>query len=68
MVLYIFPAGYKVISPTSTPVIMFLTTLDHLPVQTICFRLLFHLLVSLWNSLQDYVKSFSSLFLAHVSH
>ena len=41
---FIFSLGIlcKVIS--LTPVIMFLTILDHLLVQTICFRLLFHLL------------------------
>ena len=69
MVPYIFPLGIlcKVIS--LTPVIMFVTTLDHLLVQTICFCLFVPSVVSLWNSLPDHVKvSPLSAFKAHVSH
>ena len=49
---------------------MFLTTLDHLPVQTTgyLFSSFVPFVVSLWNSLQDYVEVSPLCFLAHVSH
>ena len=68
MVLYIFPLGIlcKVIS--LTPVIMFLTTLDHLLVQTICFHLLFHLLFLCGIAYETMLKFPHFLFLRLMYH
>ena len=66
MVLYIFPLGilYKVIS-----VIMFLTILDHLPIQTICFHLLFYLLFLCGLAYRMMLRFLHFLFYkAYVSH
>jgi len=64
-----FPTGCFVQSHFPlTPVIMFLTILDHLPIQTMPLSFV-QSVVSLWNSLPDHVKfSPLSVFKAHVSH
>jgi len=68
MVPYIFPLGIlcKVIS--LTPVIMFLTTLDNLLIQTICFCLLFHLLFLCGIAYQPMLKFPHFLFLRLMYH
>ena len=68
MVPYIFPVGILCKVTSFTPVIMFLTTLDHLLVQTICFRLLFHLLFLCGIAYQTMLKFLHFLFLRLIYH